>query len=120
MGLQYAGRDVLFALRLFSEQHERRERMSKQLTKRPMTAEEVEACLSALAKTHDPEIRQRHATAIEEGYKDEACECGRMMLAHYHGVRCQVDECPFRSKDDRRSMLDMLKDHVKENAKEKL
>ena len=45
--------------------------------------------------------------AIEEGYKNETCECGVTALAFHHFTTCKKDGCPISNGI---SLLDMLKE----------
>lgn len=47
----------------------------------------------------DDDGRKRHTEALGQGYKDEVCgECGTVLLAHHHAIRCNSQTCPMATK----------------------
>ena len=57
--------------------------------------------------------------AIAQGYKDEVCsECGTVILAFHHFLRCKSETCPMKEKDSSgktHSLLEKLIGGVTEN-----
>lgn len=82
------------------------------LTKRPATPEEIEAAIQYVEANKnafgDYDIRKLHEQAVKEGYIAEVCSCEKFLLAHHHYVRCDVEECPMKSKTDKRTLAQDL------------
>lgn len=88
------------------------------MTKREMTPQESEDCLRALQNYDSAYNRGREwIECLSEGLKDEICDCGKAFLACQHFVRCFEDNCPMKSQKDKRSLLQMLGDQIKEGEK---
>lgn len=88
---------------------------SKKLSKRDATDVETEVALAYAETAGHEGIRDHHKKGVSEGYRAEVCDCGKILLAHHHFVRCQVDECPFKSREYKGSLLDMLKDSLEKS-----
>ncbi|MEK7570553.1 MAG: hypothetical protein AAB515_03905 [Patescibacteria group bacterium] len=59
----------------------------------------------------DENQKRLYAEALAEGYKDKVCsECGIVLLAFHHFIRCGSETCPekIRGADGKaQSLLDM-------------
>ena len=77
-------------------------------TKRLATEEEEVAAVKSYAGMNQMDYTAKLAEAKAEGHTTEVCSCDRVLPAFVHFVRCTCDNCPFRSKKDSRSLLDML------------
>lgn len=81
----------------------------KAFSKRPATEVEEDAMLKyADALYPEYNLKVKLAEAKAEGCISEICSCSRAFLANTHYIRCKNDPCPFKSKSDRRTLLDML------------
>lgn len=51
----------------------------------------------------DENGRKLYKQALTEGYKDEICpkaQCGIVLLAHHHFLRCDPQSCPMVSRQN--------------------
>lgn len=95
----------------------------KKLSKRPATDEEVQralqqhiAYLQHNGYTNAAEMaKTKLQEALDEGYKNETCECGLTFLAFHHYTTCKKDGCPF---SDGVSLLDRLSQSIEDAWKE--
>lgn len=63
----------------------------------------AQAKIDATISKLDEQGRVLREQAISEGYKDEICpraDCGVVLLAHHHFVRCDPATCPMASRQN--------------------
>ncbi len=77
----------------------------------------IKLCAFNLNETEE-QIRNRikQAEIEDENHKNEKCpKCKGIFLAYHHFVMCNNDDCPMKSKIDKRSLLDMWTDVIEDN-----
>ena len=78
--------------------------------KRKATEEEVEQAIARQQQQFpDHDYAASQAKAHQEGREDEVClTCGLVCPACCHWIRCVEDDCPMKSKEDFRSLAEVM------------